>query len=292
MTGLTHEFSFPIAATPERVFRALTQPDELKRWFCEHAEIDLKVGGAFRFWGRYTYGTPTRAAAQAQKVLRLETDAVIAFSWSLAGQPTEVTLSLARGDSGTTLKGAHVFPQPPAKTRARELVDDLWRLNCGNLAAYLAEGTAALMTDFNDAEPQVRASILVNAPRERVFEALLEPDVLNRWIAGAASVEPRVGGRYTYGWSYKIDERDVQGGPTRILELVPNEKLVVDWPDWRGDTSVPVQKVTWLLESQGTQTRLTVIHSGFVRATDISDYPYGWLGFLRQLKQTLESDST
>ena len=145
------------------------------------------------------------------------------------------------------------------------------------------------MPDFTDPQPEVRASILINAPREQVFRALMEPAKLDKWIASAASVEPRVGGRYSYGWKYPVDGRDVTGGPTRILEMIPNEKLVTDWPDWRGDASVPKTTVTWLLESAGDGTRVTVIHSGFARTTDISDYPFGWSGFLGQLKALGES---
>jgi uncharacterized protein YndB with AHSA1/START domain len=43
------------AASPERVFRAWTRPEEVRKWFgqqpdsLESAEIDLRVGGAWRF---------------------------------------------------------------------------------------------------------------------------------------------------------------------------------------------------------------------------------------------------
>jgi uncharacterized protein YndB with AHSA1/START domain len=43
-----------IPASPERVFRAWTDPDELKQWWgpkgvrCTSAEIDLEVGGKYR----------------------------------------------------------------------------------------------------------------------------------------------------------------------------------------------------------------------------------------------------
>ncbi|HUP20253.1 MAG TPA: SRPBCC domain-containing protein [Gemmatimonadota bacterium] len=43
-----------VRAHPERVFRALTEPDELKHWFCpeggtvKEVEVDLTVGGRFR----------------------------------------------------------------------------------------------------------------------------------------------------------------------------------------------------------------------------------------------------
>lgn len=82
MSGFTHEFSWPLAAKPQRVFTALTDANELRRWFCEHAEIELRAGGAFRFWGKHTYGTPTRDAA-TQRILRLEPGA----TFSSQGQP-------------------------------------------------------------------------------------------------------------------------------------------------------------------------------------------------------------
>jgi uncharacterized protein YndB with AHSA1/START domain len=132
-------------------------------------------------------------------------------------------------------------------------------------------------------------SILIDAPPAAVWRALTEPELMNRWIASAAEVEPRVGGRYGFGWNYEVDGRSVSGGPTTILELVPNERLVLDWPDWRGDASVPKQSVAWYLAPEGAGTRVTVVHAGFTRAADISDYPFGWGHFMGQLKGAVET---
>ena len=38
-----------VDATPEAVWDALTDPDELAAWFGAEAEVDLRVGGAVRF---------------------------------------------------------------------------------------------------------------------------------------------------------------------------------------------------------------------------------------------------
>jgi len=111
---------------------------------------------------------------------------------------------------------------------------------------------------------------------------------MSRLIASDAEVEPRIGGRYSYGWTYEYGGRSVAGGPTRILDLVPNERLVTDWPDWRGDPTRPTTRVAWLLEPLGRKTRVTVVHGDFARTADISDYPFGWPGFLSQLKAHLE----
>jgi uncharacterized protein YndB with AHSA1/START domain len=292
MTALSHDFAVSLPAAPERVFTALTEAAQLQRWFAEHADVEPRVGGAFRFWGKHTYGVPTKKQA-SQTVRQIEPGRLLAFDWRFADADSEVRLELtpdgkAPGGAGTTLKGRHDFHQPPNLPRAKELVDDLWRLNCGNLLAYLKGGAGVLLPDYADPSPSIRLAILIDAPRERVFKALLDPAILNRWIAGSAVVDPRPGGAYSYGWHYKVGDRDVAGGPTKILELVENERLVTDWPDWRGNPDARTTTITWLVESVGDQTRVTLIHAGFERSADISDYPHGWSHFLGKLKTCVQ----
>jgi uncharacterized protein YndB with AHSA1/START domain len=69
----------------------------------------------------------------------------------------------------------------------------------------------------------------------------------------------------------------------QVLDVVPNERLVVSWPDWRGDGAVPLQSVTWLLAPEGAGTRVTLVHAGFTRTVDFSDYPFGWGHFLSEM---------
>ncbi len=291
MSPLTHEFTETLAASPERVFQALTDEGELARWFAEHVEIELHPGGEFRFWGRHTYSAPTRAQS-SQKVVRVEAPRLLAFSWRLEDRESVVTLELAADSEkpdSAVLKGRHHFPVAPAVARALDLVDDLWRMNMANLRAHLAGGSGLCLPDFSAPEQRLKQSVLINAPRHGVFEALLDPAVLNKWIAAHATVEPEVDGRYTYGWNYEARGKQVEGGPTRILELVENTKLVTDWPNWRGDPQLPAQRITWLLEAIGEQTRVTLIHEPFERVTDFSDYPQGWAFFLGKLKAQVET---
>lgn len=42
-----------IRTAPERVWRAITEPEELNRWLTVHAEVDLRPGGLFRFYPEY-----------------------------------------------------------------------------------------------------------------------------------------------------------------------------------------------------------------------------------------------
>jgi uncharacterized protein YndB with AHSA1/START domain len=293
MTALTHEFSQTLPASRERLFHALTDEGELARWFAQHVEVAPCAGGEFRFWGSYTPGTPTRAQA-TQKILRIEAPHLLVFSWSLEGSDSEVALRLeedAASEAGTSsvLNGRHHFPVAPAVPRPRDFIDDLWRMMLANLRAHLSGGAGLCLPDFSDPVPRLRRTILINAPRARVFAALLEPSFLDKWLAAKAVVEPRVGGRYSYGWHYDVRGKPVESGPTKILELVENTKLVTDWPNWRGDPALPAQRVTWLLEPLGEQTRLILIHGPFERTADLSDYPQGWTMFLTRLKSLIEA---
>lgn len=291
----TYRTTCTLPAAPSRVFVALTTPDELRRWFAEEIVVEARTDGTFAFWGRHTYGAPA-AADRRQRITRIESDRALAFVWPFEGVDSEVsiTLSPAEGDTPdrTTLTLEHRFDTRPRGPDIEDLVDDLWRLSLGNLDAHLRGGDGIVLPDYTDPAPEIRLSIVIDAPRERVFKALVDPAALNAWIASAAVVEPRAGGRYSYGWTYRHGDRQVEGGPTRILDLVPNERLVTDWPDWRGDPARPRTRVAWLLESVGSKTRVTVVHGEFPRAVDISDYPFGWMSFLNRLKGVLEGSGT
>lgn len=289
MTALTHEFSETLRAPRARVFQAFTDEAELTKWFGEAVEVEPQAGGEYRFWGTHTQGVPTRAQA-TQKIVRIDPPRLLAFSWNLEGADSEVTLELGEAEgAASVVKGRHHFPSAPPVPRPLDLIDDLWRIAFANLRGHLAGGVHVILPDFSDPIPRLRRTLLIKASRDKVFEALLDPSVLNAWLGAQAVVEPRVDGRYSYGWKYEVRGRQVEGGPTKILELVAGTKLVTDWPDWRGNPEMPAQRITWLLESVGELTRLILIHEPFERVADLSDYPQGWAGMLDSFKGLLEA---
>jgi uncharacterized protein YndB with AHSA1/START domain len=92
-----------IAATPDVVWGALTDPGELAAWFGAEAEIDLNVGGAVRF--RWPDGTERRGL-----IVHVDPPHRLAFRWrelrtSASGlaiaDPTVVALTLEAEDEGT-----------------------------------------------------------------------------------------------------------------------------------------------------------------------------------------------
>lgn len=288
MTGAwTHDFEFSIPAAAGRIFEALTTERELEAWFAEHARVEPRLGGAFRFWGRHTVGTPGEREANGT-ITTFEPGARLGFEWNVCGTPSSVSLALVadetEGGPGTKVTVRHTLHAPLDRPRPKELIEDWWRFTLGNLKAHTTGQGEILRPDFADPEPEIRLSMTIDAPPDAVFRALTEPEALRDWMmAPDPIVEPRVGGRYELGWKYTVDGAEVSGGPMKILDIVPNERLVVNWPDWRGDPSVPIQSITWLLKPEGAGTRVTLVHAGFTRTVDFSDYPFGWGHFMSEM---------
>ncbi len=282
-----YEYAVPITfpASQAEAFRALTNEDALKAWFSEHAEIDAKEGGSYSFWGKYTLGSATRADA-TQKITEYSPVSTLSFTWRLMGRDSVVTWTLAPdGDRGSKVTIRHEFTSLPDGVRVKEMIDDLWRLHSGSLCFYLKGEREIYRPDFDDPNPEVMQTIIINASPEKVFAALVTPDQIKQWFpAPAPIVEPKVGGKYGFGFSYEVDGKKVEPPPMTILAYEEGRKLAITWPDWRGDKSVPDQTVTWTLEPVGQgKTRLTLVHSGFVRAVDVSDYPFGWVEFMEKI---------
>jgi len=64
------EQTYYYAARPEKVFAALTEADQLARWFVDRAVTAPRKGGAFRLtWGKYTLRGRVRAIDPPRKIV-------------------------------------------------------------------------------------------------------------------------------------------------------------------------------------------------------------------------------
>jgi uncharacterized protein YndB with AHSA1/START domain len=107
------------------------------------------------------------------------------------------------------------------------------------------------------------------APRERVWRALTEPEELAGWLA-EAEIELRVGGSIVL----KFDDGDERG---TITELREPELLAYTWNEGETDSLVRFE-----LEPDGDGTRLMLRHT-FEGEVDLSSYGGGWHHHLEQL---------
>jgi uncharacterized protein YndB with AHSA1/START domain len=90
-----------VKATPERVFQALTEKEAIESWFMKTAEVDLRPGGAIRFyWGPDVFNVG--------KILILEPPHRLSYTWeALSPSVTTVNFELTAENDGTHLHLIH-----------------------------------------------------------------------------------------------------------------------------------------------------------------------------------------
>ncbi|HTK11207.1 MAG TPA: SRPBCC domain-containing protein [Ktedonobacteraceae bacterium] len=135
LTGRSLEKELFIKASPERVFRALTEKEELERWFLAKAEIDLRPGGVIRFeWapGMFELG----------KILELEPPHRVSYTWeALEPSPTTITFELTAENGGTRLHLIHTgIGEGGDWDRYYNSVDGGWSLHLSDLISWLETG--------------------------------------------------------------------------------------------------------------------------------------------------------
>jgi uncharacterized protein YndB with AHSA1/START domain len=130
--------------------------------------------------------------------------------------------------------------------------------------------------------------VVVNAPRERVWATITEPDLLLRWFPTvAAEVDLRPGGAMRFVWEESADAAVID-----VLE--PPSLFVFRWrPESAAGTERPYTTVTFALAEEASGTRVTVTEEGFTALPDqIHEQSYegnatGWASELEELRTLL-----
>ncbi|MBU9688779.1 SRPBCC family protein [Burkholderia multivorans] len=150
-----------------------------------------------------------------------------------------------------------------------------------------------------------RVSRHLNAPRSRVYRALLDPHAVERWkvpdgmTCRVHAYDAREGGALRVSLSY--DEPSAGTGKTtthtdtyhgRFVTLVPNERIVeidvfeTDDPMLRG-----AMTVTIALSDEDGGTRVDATHDGVPPGVPAADNETGWRMALAKLAALVESES-
>jgi uncharacterized protein YndB with AHSA1/START domain len=270
MSDVNLALSFKV--DPQRLFDVCIDPVALTTWFAEHVDISIEEE-RYDFWGRYTPGTPSRTQGR-HRLTRIEPDRAIEYEWSLRGKTTSVQYEIIAEGSGSLFRLRHTG-LPPLKPY-QSSIGDFWTHVLEGLRNWIDHGKAYPLIDYsNTPKGDVTLSLDITADGHDVFQALVDPYQLNRWIAKDAKVEPEPGGAIDYGWG---------AGPVKILELLPDRKLSYSWK-WAEE---PETVATWTLEDSGGKTRLTIVQSGFAPDRDSEDYYVGWYKYAHRLKSMLE----
>lgn len=137
--GRTIKRELVLRASPERVFAAWTDPAELSRWFGMRAEVDLRVGGRWRFvWttGEHTEEHATGLYREIDPPRRL------VYTWEDNGAgPTVVTVDLTPDGEHTRLRLTESgFGEGDDWDRHYQDNSDGWTEELEELRAWVEEG--------------------------------------------------------------------------------------------------------------------------------------------------------
>jgi uncharacterized protein YndB with AHSA1/START domain len=125
---------------------------------------------------------------------------------------------------------------------------------------------------------------LFPVPLERVWHALTDLQMINRWLMATDDFQAKVGARFTL-------RDDPQPGfrgyiECQVLELSPPQRMVWSWSS--ADGAAPTRLV-FELEAHAHGTRLTLRHTGDADERTVRGTTDGWTRKLGQLAEALDA---
>ncbi len=133
------------------------------------------------------------------------------------------------------------------------------------------------------------ASVILNVPCKRIWEALTKPEIIKRYFFGADIITTWVVGSpilYRGEWQGKAYE-----DKGTVLAFEPEKRLVVThWSPLSGvpDTPEHYHTVTYELKSEGAATRLTLTQDNNSSEEERLHSEQNWRSVLDGLKQILQ----
>lgn len=143
---------------------------------------------------------------------------------------------------------------------------------------------------------QVRVQRRFDAPRERVFDAWTNADVLRDWWAAMPTMSPgeievdlREGGRYRM--EMRADNGEVHTVVGEYREIRRPERVSYTWT-WESNEDAMSPSANTLVEvdfaEDGDGTLVTLVHSGFGNEEIAGLHVHGWNGTFDSLRRHLD----
>ena len=135
-----------------------------------------------------------------------------------------------------------------------------------------------------------------NAPREKVFQAWTDPEILMKWFGPkgvtteSARIDLKVGGKYQY--TLKLPDGNLATHQGEYREIDPPNKLVftgiLDGQSCSGTDGLYAETlVTIEFQDLGSSTRLTLTHEFFPNEESKESHTMGWNGSFDCLEEVL-----
>lgn len=136
--------------------------------------------------------------------------------------------------------------------------------------------------------------VLIAKTPDKVYEAWVVPDLLERWLTRRANVQAKVGGAYELFWDLKNPDVNSTLG-CRITDIVPNSELSFGWKGTEEYASVMGTSTSVFVrfEPRDDGTLLRFIHRGWGTGVDWEKarlwQAEAWREALENLKNMLEN---
>ena len=131
--------SVVVKKTRADVFKALTQADELVRWFPTRAESDPRAGGNIKlFWD---FADASQNGSQEGEYVEVVQNEKLSYTWMADSIPTLVTFLLSEASGETTVDLEHSTTHEGAdEKKLQEDHANQWGFFMMNLKGYLEAG--------------------------------------------------------------------------------------------------------------------------------------------------------
>lgn len=272
MTATALERSIAINAPRDRVWQAITDPDQLAKWFVPNlpgAELKLQNGTVTV----YLYGmgvdflTLEIAEAARKVVIHSLPEHLLTTTYTLEDQAGGTLVKVA-------LTGFERLPENTGEDRF-EFIGAGWDKALSNLKAFvdgvdLPHSSGFIGSLFGywrkpESKLGVERSIWINGSREKVWKALVDPKQIQQWYSPTTEWQLsalEVGGKY-----YVQDEETSREKYVEIIEILdPPSQLVTRCLPETDDMPVTTKMFTLTEENGGT--RLTLTYTGYEQESD------------------------
>lgn len=242
-----------VAHPIDEVWRAVTEPDQLERWFVDRLGWTPTLGEALDVGG------------QTVRVTRLQEPSVIAWEWGR--ERYRIELEPTEGD-GTRLTYQHAFV-PEAGTAEQHALG--WQVYLGRLATlldghFVEERDAheqALVLE-HEGRPVIRFFRRFDLPVDRVWNLMSTPEGLSAWFPGSVAFDDlQVGAPMSFEI---VGELQLMGS---VTEFDAPRRLAFSW----GDDAIALDVLSL---DGGAVSMLTFTHVMSADADAIARTAAGW----------------
>jgi Uncharacterized conserved protein len=304
--ALTMTLVADFAAPAERLWAAFTDPRQLDRfwgppgWPATFTEFDFAIGGHARYHMTSPQGERSSGAWEFLAIDEPRGFDVLDSFVNDIGEPLEgmpamrVTFRFDETEAGSRLTNVTYFDSAEALEQvigfgaiegSTMAINQLDRVLEGLRAYAQGKGTRTELLD----DQHVRITRLIDGPRDLVWRAHVEPELMQQWLLGPdgwrfveCEFEPVVGSSYRFVWEpgpgvegerFGFDgEILVVDGPRRFVNT--EHMTDTDYPSTLNDQSFDEEDgatlITLLVEYPDKETRDAVLATGMTDGMEAS----------------------